>query len=52
MRLSPDCAYAEARNAPAARVLKSRMATDERTAASMMIRGMTARYLLRETSTA
>ena len=45
----PDCAYAEARNAPAVRVLKLPNGIDERTAASMMIRGMTARYLLRET---
>ena len=45
----PDCAYAEARNAPAARVLKLPASIDERTAASMMIRGMTARYLLRAT---
>ncbi len=45
----PDCAYAEARNAPAARVVKLPAGIDERTAASMMIRGMTARFLLRET---
>jgi NADPH2:quinone reductase len=45
----PDCAYAEARNAPAARVIKLPDGIDERTAASMMIRGMTARYLLRGT---
>jgi NADPH2:quinone reductase len=45
----PDVAYAEARNAPAARVVKLPPGIDERTAASMMIRGMTARYLLRAT---
>jgi NADPH:quinone reductase len=45
----PDCAYAEARIAPAARVLKLPDGIDERTAASMMIRGMTARYLLHAT---
>jgi NADPH2:quinone reductase len=45
----PDVAYAEARNAPAARVLKLPAGIDERTAASMMIRGMTARYLLHAT---
>jgi NADPH2:quinone reductase len=45
----PDGAYAEARLVPAARVVPLPEAIDERTAASMMIRGMTARYLLRET---
>jgi NADPH2:quinone reductase len=45
----PDCAYAEMRNAPAARVVKLPMGIDERTAASMMVRGMTARYLLKAT---
>jgi NADPH2:quinone reductase len=45
----PDCAYAEARNAPAARVVKLPDAIDERTAAAMMVRGMTARYLLHAT---
>jgi NADPH2:quinone reductase len=45
----PDCAYAEARNAPAARVVKLPDTIDERTAASMMVRGMTARYLLHAT---
>ncbi|MCX7314466.1 MAG: quinone oxidoreductase [Alphaproteobacteria bacterium] len=45
----PDCAYAEARIAPAARVVKLPDGIDERTAASMMVRGMTARYLLRAT---
>jgi NADPH2:quinone reductase len=45
----PDCACAEARIAPAARVVKLPPNIDERTAASMMVRGMTARYLLRVT---
>jgi NADPH2:quinone reductase len=45
----PDCAYAEARIAPAARVVKLPSGLDPRTAASMMVRGMTARYLLRAT---
>lgn len=45
----PDCAYAEARLAPAARIVPLPEDIDERTAAAMMIRGMTARYLLRET---
>lgn len=45
----PDCAYAVARNAPAARVIKLPDAIEERTAASMMVRGMTARYLLHST---
>jgi NADPH2:quinone reductase len=45
----PDNAYAEARIAPAARVVKLPDTIDERTAASMMVRGMTARYLLRAT---
>jgi NADPH:quinone reductase len=45
----PDCAYAEGRTAPAARVVKLPSNIDERTAASMMVRGMTARYLLKAT---
>ncbi|HYS74553.1 MAG TPA: quinone oxidoreductase [Burkholderiales bacterium] len=45
----PDGAYAEARLVPAARVVPLPEEIDERTAASMMVRGMTARYLLRET---
>ncbi len=45
----PDGAYAEARLVPAARVVPLPDTIDERTAASMMIRGMTVRYLLRET---
>jgi NADPH2:quinone reductase len=45
----PDAAYAEARLAPAARVVPLPENIDARTAAAMMIRGMTARYLLRDT---
>ena len=45
----PESAYAEARVVPAARVLKLPASIDDRTAASMMVRGMTARYLLRST---
>ncbi|MFM9884979.1 MAG: quinone oxidoreductase family protein [Burkholderiales bacterium] len=45
----PDGAYAEARLVPAARVVPLPKSIDETTAASMMVRGMTARYLLRET---
>ena len=45
----PDGAYAEARLVPAARVVPLPDGIDDITAASMMIRGMTARYLLFET---
>jgi NADPH2:quinone reductase len=45
----PDSACAEARIAPAARVVRLPPGIDERTAAAMMVRGMTARYLLRAT---
>jgi NADPH2:quinone reductase len=45
----PDGAYAQARNVPAARAVKLPDGIDERTAAAMMIRGMTARYLLHDT---
>ena len=45
----PDCAYAERRLAPAWRTVPLPDAIDARTAAAMMIRGMTARYLLHET---
>jgi len=45
----PDNAYAEMRNVPVARLLKLPAGIEERTAASMMVRGMTARYLLRGT---
>lgn len=45
----PDSAYAECRIVPAARAVKLPEGIDARTAASMMIRGMTARYLLHDT---
>jgi NADPH2:quinone reductase len=45
----PDTAYAEARIIPAERAIVLPPAIDECTAAAMMIRGMTARYLLKET---
>ena len=45
----PDGAYAEARNVPAARAVKLPDSIGERTAAAMMVRGMTARYLLHDT---
>src|SRR5262249_6323353 len=45
----PDNAYAECRVVPAARVVQLPDGIEARTAASMMIRGMTARYLLHET---
>jgi NADPH2:quinone reductase len=45
----PDGAYAEARNVPAARVIPLLSGIDDRTAAAMMVRGMTARYLLKQT---
>ncbi len=45
----PDGAYGEARNVPAARVVPLPAGIDDRTAAAMMVRGMTARYLVHET---
>jgi NADPH2:quinone reductase len=45
----PDGAYSEARVAPAARVVPLPPGIDERLAASIMVRGMTARFLVRET---
>jgi NADPH:quinone reductase len=45
----PDGAYAEARLVPAVRVVKLPDTISERQAAGMMVRGMTARYLVRET---
>jgi len=45
----PDGAYATHRVVPAARVVRLPAAIAARTAAAMMIRGMTARYLLHET---
>ncbi len=44
-----DGAYAEARIAPAARTLTLPEGIDEHTAAAMMVKGMTASYLLRRT---
>jgi NADPH2:quinone reductase len=45
----PEGSYAEARIVPAARLIVLPVDIDERTAASMMIRGMTARCLLHDT---
>src|SRR2546423_2463121 len=45
----PEGSYAELRIVPAARVIALPAGIDERTAASMMIRGMTARCLLQDT---
>jgi NADPH2:quinone reductase len=45
----PDGAYAEARNVPADRVVPLPAGIDDRTAAAMMVRGSTARYLLHAT---
>jgi NADPH2:quinone reductase len=45
----PDSAYAEQRIIPAARAVMVPDGIDDSTAAAMMIRGMTARYLLKET---
>jgi NADPH2:quinone reductase len=45
----PIGAYAEARNIPANRVSKLPDAIGDETAAAMMLKGMTVRYLLRET---
>ncbi|MGH6770124.1 MAG: quinone oxidoreductase family protein, partial [Xanthobacteraceae bacterium] len=45
----PDGAYAEARNVPANRVVPLPDSIDDRTAAAMMVRGSTARYLLHGT---
>jgi len=45
----PDGAYAQARRVPAARVVPLPETIDLRVAAAMMVRGMTARYLLHET---
>lgn len=43
----PIGAYSEVRNAPASRVIKLPKAIADETAAAMMLKGMTARYLLR-----
>jgi NADPH:quinone reductase len=45
----PIGAYAQARNAPANRVSKIPEGITDETAAAMMLKGMTVRYLLRET---
>lgn len=45
----PLGAYSEARNAPANRVSKLPNGISDETAAAMMLKGMTVRYLLRET---
>lgn len=45
----PDGAYGDVRNIPAARAVPLPDGIDDKAAASMMVRGMTARYLLRET---
>ena len=45
----PLGAYAEARNVPAARVTKLPDSISDETGAAMMLKGMTVRYLLRET---
>ncbi len=45
----PMGAYAEARNIPADRVVKLPPEIDDKTAAAMMLQGMTTRYLLRKT---
>ena len=45
----PEGSYAELRIVPTARLITLPTGIDERTAASMMIRGMTARCLLRDT---
>ncbi|MDY0881963.1 quinone oxidoreductase [Dongia soli] len=46
---APVGAYAEARNYPAARLIKIPDAIDDKTAAAMMLQGMTAEYLIRRT---
>jgi NADPH2:quinone reductase len=45
----PDGAYAEARLVPAQRVVRLPDAISDRVAAAMTVRGMTARYLVRQT---
>lgn len=45
----PVGSYAEERNMPANRLIKLPDSIDDKTAAGMMLQGMTARYLLRET---
>ncbi len=45
----PIGAYAEARNIPVARIIKIPKSISDETAAAMMLKGMTVRYLLTET---
>jgi len=45
----PLGAYAEARNIPAEKLVKIKQGVDDKTAAAMMLKGMTAQYLLRST---
>lgn len=45
----PPGAYAEVRNIPAAKVVKLPDTIDDKTAAAMMLQGMTAQYLVRQT---
>ncbi|MGP8121319.1 MAG: quinone oxidoreductase family protein [Xanthobacteraceae bacterium] len=47
--VSPLGAYAEARLVPADRLLKLPDSIDDRTAAAMMLKGLTAQYLIRQT---
>jgi len=47
--VGPLGAYAEARVMPAAKLVKTPDAIDDRTAAAMMLKGMTAQYLIRRT---
>jgi NADPH2:quinone reductase len=47
--VSPLGAYAEARLIPADRLLKLPDSIDDRTAAAMMLKGLTAQYLIRQT---
>src|SRR3546814_19819250 len=44
----PPGSYAEARNIEAAKVVKVPAGVDDRTAAAMMLKGMTAQYLIRQ----
>src|SRR5665647_784768 len=46
---APICAYAEARLIPADRLLKLPDGIDDKTAAAMMLKGLTTQYLIRQT---
>jgi NADPH:quinone reductase len=46
---SPPGSYSEARNIPAHRLLKLPASIDDRTAASLMLKGLTVQYLFRQT---